>query len=128
MRHDVDVALGRLRTVEAAAREVETLRRADALDVHLARRLADRYAEQGRALRAALDASYHSSAARERQQEVEALRHLLRVQHEAARDAYARGQLSRGAFRELIAEVDREMADLDGVGRDARDVKASDAV
>ena len=128
MRHDVELALGRLRTVEAAAREVETLRGADALDVHLARRLADRYAEQGRALRAALDATYHSSAARERQQEVEALRHLLRVQHEAARDAYARGQLSRGAFRELIAEVDREMADLDGVGRDARDVDASDAV
>jgi len=46
------------------------------------------------------------------------------VQREAARAAYVRGQLSRGALRELIAEIDEEMGHLDGVGGKARDADA----
>jgi NhaP-type Na+/H+ or K+/H+ antiporter len=41
-RRDVELAWGRLHTVEAAAREVTSLRRAHALDEHLARRLLER--------------------------------------------------------------------------------------
>jgi CPA1 family monovalent cation:H+ antiporter len=44
---DVELALGRLHTVEGAAREVASLRRAHALDEHLARQLLERYAAQG---------------------------------------------------------------------------------
>jgi CPA1 family monovalent cation:H+ antiporter len=121
MQRDVELALGRLHTVEAAAREVESLHRAHALDDHLARRLLERYAVQRQELRERLDTVYHSSEALKRQQEEAVLRYLWRVQHEAARAAYVRGQLSRGALRELIAEIDEEMGRLDGVAREARD-------
>jgi CPA1 family monovalent cation:H+ antiporter len=122
-QRDVDLTLGRLRTIEAAAREVVSLRRAHALDEHLARRLLERYAVRRQELQERLDTVYHSSEALERQQEEAALRHLWQVQHEAARAAYVRGQLSRSALRELIAEIDAEMGRLNGVGPDpeARD-------
>jgi len=115
-REDFDLTLGRLRTTEAAAREVETLRRADGLDEHLAERLVQQYAARLDELRGHLDRVYHGSAALERQQEVETKRHLLRVQHEAARAAFVRGQLSGGALRVIIAELDHEMALLDDDG------------
>jgi CPA1 family monovalent cation:H+ antiporter len=121
---DVELALGRLRTVEAAAREVASLRRAHALDEHLARRLLARYAAQRKELQKRLDTVYHSSEALERQQEEAALRHLWRVQHEAARAAYVRGQLSPSALRELIAEIDAEMGRVNGVDPEARDADA----
>jgi CPA1 family monovalent cation:H+ antiporter len=123
-QRDVELALGQLRTVEAATREVASLRRAHALDEHLARRLLARYAAQRKELQERLDTVYHSSEVLARQQEEAALRHLWRVQREAARAAYVRGQLSRGALRELIAEIDAEMGHLDGVGAKARDADA----
>jgi CPA1 family monovalent cation:H+ antiporter len=123
-QRDLELALGRLRTVEAAAREVVSLRRAHALDEHLARRLLERYVARRKELRERLDTVYHSSKALERQQEDAALRHLWRVQHEAARAAYVRGQLSRSALRELIAEIDAEMGRLNRVGPEARDADA----
>jgi hypothetical protein len=79
---------------------------------------------QRQELRERLDTVYHSSEALKRQQEEAVLRYLWRVQHEAARAAYVRGQLSRGALRELIAEIDDEMGRLDAVGREARDADA----
>jgi CPA1 family monovalent cation:H+ antiporter len=123
-RRDFELALGRLHTVEAAAHEVAALRRAHALDEHLARRLLERYVAQRQDLQERLDTAYHSSEALARQQEEAALRHLWRVQHEAARAAYVRGQLSRGALRELIAEIDEEMGHLDALDRQARDADA----
>ena len=102
----------------------DTSSTAHALDEHLARRLLTRYAARRQELQERLDTVYHSSAALERQQEEAALRHLWRVQHEAARAAYVRGQISRGALRELIAEIDEEMGHLDGVGGKARDADA----
>jgi CPA1 family monovalent cation:H+ antiporter len=123
-QRDVDLILGRLRTIEAAGREVASLRRAHALDEHLARRLLERYVARRQELLERLDMVYHSSEALERQQEVEVLRHLWRVQREAARAGHVGGQLSRGALRELIAEIDEEMGHLDGVGGKARDVDA----
>ena len=68
------LALGWLHTVEAAAREVASLRRAHALDEHLARWLLVRYAARRKELQERLDTAYHSSEALERQQEVEELR------------------------------------------------------
>jgi CPA1 family monovalent cation:H+ antiporter len=123
-QRDVELALGQLRTVEAATREVTSLRRAHALDEHLARRLLARYAARRKELQERLDTVYHSSEALARQQEEAALRHLWRVQREAARAAHVRGQLSQGALRELIAEIDAEMGHLDGVGGKARDADA----
>jgi CPA1 family monovalent cation:H+ antiporter len=58
-RHDLELALGRLRTMAAAAREVEALLRAHAIDAHLAQRLAQQDAARREELRAALDATYH---------------------------------------------------------------------
>lgn len=110
-----ELALGRLRTVEAAAREVETLRRVDALDEHLAERLMQRYTARRQELRAQLDATYHSSAELEQQQETELLQHLGQIQREVAQEAFARGQLSAGALRALIAEIDHEMDGRDSV-------------
>lgn len=112
---DFELALGRLRTADAAAREVEMLRRANALDEHLADRLLQRYAARRQDLRTQLDATYHSSAELEQQQEAEVLHHLTQIQREVAQEAFARGQLSGGTLRALIAEIDREMAGHDGV-------------
>jgi CPA1 family monovalent cation:H+ antiporter len=123
-QRDLELVLGRLRTVEAAAREVASLRHAHALDEHLARQLLERYTTQRQELQERLDTVHHSSEALTRQQEEAALWQLWRVQREAARAAYVRGQLSRGSLRELIAEIDAEMGHLDGVGGKARDADA----
>lgn len=112
-RYDYEVALGRLRAAEAAAREVAVLRRDDALDDHLARRLEDGFVARRRELRTQIDAMYHGNAALERQQELEVMRRLLRVQREAVRDAYARGLLSNTALRDLVEEIDRDLARLE---------------
>lgn len=112
-RHDFELALGRLRGAEAAAREVTALRHDDALDDHLARRLEDEYVARRQELRTKLDAMYHGSATLERQQELEVMRRLLRVQREAMRDAHARGLLSQTALRELVEEIDRDLARLE---------------
>jgi len=119
--HDgVELTLGRLRITEAAAREVQLLRRAHALDEDLARRLIERYTTRGRELRTQLDATSHSSAALVQQQKGAALRHLAQVQHEVARDAYARGQLSGDGLRALITDIDGEIAALDGTEATSR--------
>jgi hypothetical protein len=123
-RRDFELAWGRLHTVEAAAREVTSWRRAHALDEHRARRLLERYVARRQELQERLDTVNRSSEALARQQEEAALRRLWRVQHEAARAAYLRGQLSRGSLRELIAEIDEEMGHLDALGGKARDADA----
>lgn len=110
-----ELALGRLRTVEAAARETEALRRAGALDEHLARRLLDRYTARRQELRSELDHTFHQSATLARRQEVEALRHLAQVQRTAARDAYGRGQISRETLQTLAGEIEDETAALDSL-------------
>jgi len=118
--HGLELALGRLRTVEAAAREVAALRRLDALDAGTARRLADDYARRRHALRARLDATYHGEGAGALERV--ALRHLTRVQREVARDAYARGEISAETLRELSDEIDRELKGLaPGVAPDGAD-------
>jgi CPA1 family monovalent cation:H+ antiporter len=90
-RYDLERVLGRLRTTEAAAREVEALGRAHAIDAHLAQQ----YAVGREELRATQDATYHRSAPMEREHEREVRRHMLHVQRAAARDALARGQIWR---------------------------------
>jgi CPA1 family monovalent cation:H+ antiporter len=117
-RFDFELAVGRLRAVEAAARELDALRRDDGVDEHLAQRLAHRYAEQRDQLRAALDTMYHSNVALSAQEELEVERRLLRVQRQAIRDAYARGLLSAAAERELASGLDRDLAQLDPVARE----------
>jgi len=112
-RRALELVAGRLRATEAALREVAALRQGDGLDDAVARRLEEEYAERRRALRRELAAMGHDEETLERQQEVEALRRLLRVQREALRDSYARGQISSASLRELVVEVDDELAKLE---------------
>jgi hypothetical protein len=117
-RFDFELAVGRLRAVEAAMRELDALRRDDGVDEHLAQRLAQRYAQECDHLRQALDTMYHSDEALGAQEELEVERRLLRVQRQAVRDAYARGLLSAAVERELASAIDRDLAQLDPAARD----------
>jgi CPA1 family monovalent cation:H+ antiporter len=111
--HALDLLVGKLRTVEAGRREIELMQRDDLVDPHLAKRLADDMAAEEEALRGEIEHLYHGDLAYGDQQEHELRRRLLRVQEAAARTAFARGQISRGAFRELTAEIDAALSELD---------------
>jgi hypothetical protein len=41
------------------------------------------------------------------------MRRLLRVQHEAAREAFARGQIGHGVLRQLTADIDAQLGQLE---------------
>lgn len=112
-RQEFELALGRLRAVEAARRELKQLSQNGDLDEHLARQLEQHYTERREELRQRLDELYHGSDTLERQQEVEAIRRLLRVQREAVRHSYVRGQISNTSLRELVAEIDDDLAKLE---------------
>ncbi len=112
-RHEFELALGRLRATEAALHEVGALRDGQALDTNAARRLEGEYAERERALRQQVATLRHGAGTLERQREVEAQRRLLRVQREAVRHSYAYGQISNTSLRELVAELDEELAKLE---------------
>lgn len=114
-RHDFELTLGRLRATEAAAHEIASLRRDDGIDEHLAQRLEEQYRHERRELRKRLDTMYHGNTSLEQQHELETMRRLLRVQREAVRDAHVRGLISQTALRELAAEIDRDMAQLEPV-------------
>jgi len=112
-RHEFELALGRLRATEAALHEVGALRDGQALDTNAAHRLEGEYAERERALRQQVATLRHGAGTLERQREVEAQRRLLRVQREAVRHSYAYGQISNTSLRELVAELDEELAKLE---------------
>jgi len=112
-RHEFELAVGRLRATEAVLREVGALWDVQALDTDAARRLEGEYAERARALRQQVATLEHGGGTLERQQEVEAQRRLLRVQREAIRHAYARGDISNASLRQLVAELDEELAKLE---------------
>jgi monovalent cation:H+ antiporter, CPA1 family len=118
-RHDAELIIGRLRMLDAGSREVDGLVQAEVIDSHLADPLLAQYAEQKRELRAQLDATYHGSDGLESEGEYEVRRRLLRVQRDAARAALVHGQISQSVFRELVAEVDRELARLEAYSHHA---------
>jgi CPA1 family monovalent cation:H+ antiporter len=109
-RHDVELLIGRLRMVEAATHEVEMLARSNAIDEHLASRLMQEYREQQQSFREQLDATFHGNLGLQEEQEQETRRRLIRIQHQAARAAYSRGLISGSVFRDLVADLDREVA------------------
>lgn len=112
-RHDLEIARGRLRAVEAASREVGALHRDRDVDDAVAARLDKDYATRREELRREIAAMRPASGIEERQQNLEATRRLLRVQHDALNDAFARGLLSRVSLRELLREVDEDLARLE---------------
>ena len=112
-RHDAELLIGRLRMLEAAGLELDALLRADAADPALARALQEGISARKRELRGQLDAAYRSGTDPAGGQEYEMRRRLLRIQYDAARAALVRGQISQSVFRELVAETDRELAQLE---------------
>jgi NhaP-type Na+/H+ and K+/H+ antiporter len=113
----VEFAVGRLRQTEAAIAELDALRRSGVAVGEPTDRLAEVYAKQRRDLRAEVAALYRADPALARAQERQAQRQLLIVQREAARDAYSDGQVSAGTLRELVAEIDRELVELEADGQ-----------
>jgi hypothetical protein len=112
-RHDLELTLGRIRALDAATAEVEALRRANGIDDHLAEQLLAGYRARREELRHELDRSFHADALLEEGHRREIMRRLLRVQHEAAREAFSRGQIGQGVLRQLTAEIDAELGHLD---------------
>jgi len=117
-RHDLELTLGRLRTIDAASREVEALRHADGIDPSLADRLVAGYAQRRQELRGELGVFSPRGDVLEQEQEHELRRRLLRIQQQAARAALARGQVSLSVFRELAAEIDGELGQLEITSKD----------
>ena len=117
-RHDLELTLGRLRTIDAASREVEALRHSDGIEPSLADRLMDGYAQRRQDLRSELGVFSRRGDVLEQEQEHELRRRLLRIQQEAARAALARGQVSLSVFRELSAEIDSELGQLEITSKD----------
>lgn len=105
----VEEALGRFRGLDAAAHELDALRRATAIDENLARGLAERLAKRREQARAELEAAYASEPTARAERERDALRHLLHVRREAVREAAAAGQISEGVLHELLGEIDEEL-------------------
>jgi CPA1 family monovalent cation:H+ antiporter len=112
-RHDLELMLGRLRALDAATHEIESLQRANGIDEHLAGQLLQSYSTRRARLREKLDSVFHASDALEEDHKREVMRRLLRVQHEAAREAFTRGQISHSVLRELTADIDAELGQLD---------------
>lgn len=117
-RRDFELAVGRLRAVEAAGRELDALRRDGSVDEHLVQQLANQYAGRRDELRTDLDTMFHGSAILRSQRELEIRRRLLRVQHAAVSDAFTHGLLSAASYREVAAEIDRDLAQLDPTAQD----------
>jgi len=119
-RHELEIARGRLRAVDAAVRELAALRQAHGLDDGLASKLEEEYGERRRELsqRVAEMLRRDSRDTLEREEEIQALRRLLRVQRDAIHASYARGLLSGTAERELEAELDRDLAQLEPAAED----------
>lgn len=105
----IETAIGRLRGLDAAARELAALRRAAVIDEHLATGLASRLAEHRERARAELETAYASEPAALADRERDAVRHLLHVRREAVHEAAASGQISNGVLRELLSEIDHEL-------------------
>jgi CPA1 family monovalent cation:H+ antiporter len=112
LEHAVELALGRLRTVHAALRELASLREAGAVDETLADHLSDELVAQRDEVRVQVAAAYAENPALAWEQERLARQHLGNVQREAVRDAFARGQISRTTLRDLIAQIDAHLVDL----------------
>lgn len=112
-RYELELMLGRLRALEAASREIESLKRVDGIDPHLAEQMLTQYQARREELRRELDTSFHADGVLEDEQRREVMRRLLRVQHEAAREAFARGQIGHSALRQLTADIDAELGHLE---------------
>jgi CPA1 family monovalent cation:H+ antiporter len=112
-RLQFELLLGRLRALDASTREVETLQSANEIDEHLAHHLLDEYGARRTALRRELDSTLHADGTLEQEHRRAVLRRLLRVQHEAARNTFARGQIGQSALRQLTADIDAEWGKLD---------------
>ncbi|GAC1508293.1 MAG: Na+/H+ antiporter [Chloroflexota bacterium] len=112
-RHDLELALGRLRTIEAATHEIEALRRTDGIDQSLGDRLLAGYTERRQELRNQIEGFSHHGDTLDQEHEHELRRRLLRIQQEASRAELARGQISQSVFREIAAELDRELGQLE---------------
>lgn len=106
----VEAAIGRLRGLDATVRELAALRRAAVIDEHLADELAARLAGRREQARAELETAYANEPAAHAVRERDAVRHLLHVRREAVREAAASGQISEGVLRELLSEIDHELA------------------
>ncbi|MGE5334524.1 MAG: Na+/H+ antiporter [Nitrososphaerota archaeon] len=105
----IETAIGRLRGLDAAARELTALRRAALIDEHLAEGLSVRLAEHREAARTSLEVAYASDPTARSDRELDAVRHLLHVRREAVRDAAASGQISNEVLRDLLSEIDHEL-------------------
>ncbi len=118
---DVEAALGRVRAVEAALREVDALRREAVIAPPVLDQLEAEYRRRRQDVYAALEALYQDRGQLRRQQEREARRRVLYAQRAAVRGAAARGLLSRSTLRDLLAEIDRGLSHLDPAATDASD-------
>lgn len=105
----VETAVGRLRSLDAAAHELAALRRSAVIDEHLAERLAMRLAGRREQARAELEAAYANDPMARQDRERDAVQHLLHVRREAVREAAASGQISDGVLRDLLTEIDHEL-------------------
>jgi CPA1 family monovalent cation:H+ antiporter len=114
-RRLAELARARLRAAAAAAAEVRALRGADALDDQVAERLLQHYADQHAALKAELQAAFRRDPELARSHERTVSRRLLNVQRESLREAFAGGQISGDTLRELNAEIDRDLVQLDAM-------------
>ena len=112
-RQEIDLAVGRMQVLQAATREVRMLQETTAIDSAVADRLLDRYAQRREEARPALKRVSGGNDTWERQEERAAMRHLLQVQREAAREAEAQGQISDGALGVLLTEIDQDLARVD---------------
>ncbi len=109
----VDVAFGRLQSLDAAHREVEALREARLVSGTLAANLLTRIEDMRGEASAQLDALYAENPSLQSAREQDVIRHVLHVQREAVRDLAANGAITEAAMRNLLAEIDRT---LDRVG------------
>jgi CPA1 family monovalent cation:H+ antiporter len=112
-RHQLELLLGRLRTLDAAIHELNSLKQADSIDEHLAAELMSNYQARRDEIRREVESVFHADGVLEDEQKREVMRRLLRVQHEAAREAFARGQIGHGVLRQLTADIDAQLGQLE---------------
>ncbi len=117
-RHELELLQGRLRMLDAASHELDSMRRAAVVDEETASALAAEYGVARQAVRQQLHSAHHIFEPTDGEDSREVQRRLLRVQGEAARGALVDGRISQGVFRELLAEIERDLASLEVGSRD----------